>query len=448
MLKSKKFLIMLGIMFLGLLFYCSDSQAYSWPVADNNGEIDYKTTYIEYGYGRRRYRVDNSKWKDEGSYLNTENHYGIDITGNPNETYKIVSVSNGTVLATSADRVYGPGISFQNNNQRKGIHSRDGGGYGNYILIKDKDTDFVFMYAHLAPNTINLKKGDSVNIGQVIGTMGSSGDSGHMHLHFEIRRNSYVASANTTKYDYQSNNSETINPVRYIYTYQMTYDYVRELYKTILGRDTGEDNSWIDKIMKGELSQSQVLKNIINSREFRNKNCSNEDYVEILYKSCYLRGSNYDAKRRYVQLLNSGTSRNNILNEFLNSAEYKNLCTTYYARDFISNLYKGIYGENLDSVNLSIWTKIVDTGTQTPAQAISSLYNSKQFVQNNFSNIDYVRKLYNGCLLRDANINSDNSHVRNLNNGVSRQQVLKNFVNSVEYRNLVAKKYGLTNIGL
>lgn len=92
------------------------------------------------------------------NYCKTENHHGVDITGTPGATYKIVSVSNGTVIATSANRSTYAGTSFANNNQRQGPNHSNGGGYGNYVLVKDNNSNFVFVYAHLSPNSLTVKK--------------------------------------------------------------------------------------------------------------------------------------------------------------------------------------------------------------------------------------------------------------------------------------------------
>lgn len=458
--KTKKILILLGISFAFALFFNLKSYGYSWPIADSNGKVDYQSTYIEFGYGKRTYTVDNNLWKQEGSYCKTENHYGVDITGKPNTTYKIVSVSDGTVIGTSNNRASSIGISFQNNNIRRGNRSGDGGGYGNYVLIKDNDSDKVFLYAHLAPNTINVSRGTRVKLGQVIGNMGSSGDAGHMHLHFEIRRNISSALASpkstrsnlrlTTRFDYESNLSETINPVKYIYTYQMANDFVTDLYNNALGRepDAKGKADWIDRIMTGKFTQSQVVQGFINSNEFKNKKYNDSQYIEMLYKACLQRNSDSNGKAHYIKCLNSGISRENILNRVANSSEFNNLCTNYYAKDFATSLYKNILGRNPDYNGLKGWTANITSNRLTPVQVIKGFYNSAEFNKKKYNNSDYVERLYRGCLQRNSDVNGKKTHMNLLNRGVARDQVLKGFLNSTEYRKMITKKYGLSNVGL
>ena len=57
-------------------------------------------------------------------------------------------------------------------------------GYGRFVVI-DHQIDYVTLYAHL--DRILVSEGDIVGQGQVIGTVGSTGNSTGPHLHFEIR---------------------------------------------------------------------------------------------------------------------------------------------------------------------------------------------------------------------------------------------------------------------
>ncbi len=66
----------------------------------------------------------------------------------------------------------------------------DNSGYGNQIVI-DHGNGFITRYAHLS--YIQVKPGEHVTRGSVIGQMGSTGHSTGPHLHFEIRRGSGVS---------------------------------------------------------------------------------------------------------------------------------------------------------------------------------------------------------------------------------------------------------------
>ena len=62
-------------------------------------------------------------------------------------------------------------------------------GYGNRIVIKH-DNEYRTIYAHL--RDIYVSKGDTVIVGQEIGTVGNSGLSTGSHLHYEIRHNGHA----------------------------------------------------------------------------------------------------------------------------------------------------------------------------------------------------------------------------------------------------------------
>jgi murein DD-endopeptidase MepM/ murein hydrolase activator NlpD len=89
-------------------------------------------------------------------------HKGIDITGNKN----ILAADNGKVKETG--------------------YKSD---YGNYIIINHLN-GYETLYGHLSK--ISTTKGKVVEKGEVIGTMGSTGDSTGVHLHFEIIKSGAV----------------------------------------------------------------------------------------------------------------------------------------------------------------------------------------------------------------------------------------------------------------
>ncbi len=64
------------------------------------------------------------------------------------------------------------------------VSARGADGYGNLIVIAHGN-DQTTRYAHLS--RFAVAKGDRVTLGQVIGRMGSTGNSTGSHLHFEVR---------------------------------------------------------------------------------------------------------------------------------------------------------------------------------------------------------------------------------------------------------------------
>ncbi len=96
-------------------------------------------------------------------YSPETNHYGIDIGGSMGNP--IYAADNGVV-------VYSGWSTW---------------GYGNVIAV-DHGNGMQTIYAHL--NTLDVGCGAFVTRGDVIGTMGSTGNSSGPHLHFEMRLNS------------------------------------------------------------------------------------------------------------------------------------------------------------------------------------------------------------------------------------------------------------------
>ncbi|MVN92480.1 M23 family metallopeptidase [Mucilaginibacter aquatilis] len=68
----------------------------------------------------------------------------------------------------------------------KVVFSGRAGGYGNCVKIRHTD-NIETWYGHLS--RINVREGQRVNVGQLIGKVGSTGRSTGPHLHYEVRRN-------------------------------------------------------------------------------------------------------------------------------------------------------------------------------------------------------------------------------------------------------------------
>lgn len=105
------------------------------------------------------------------------NHGGIDIAGAGIMGTPVVAAADGTVIATNSSCTHNWGKSYS---------CGCGGGYGNYVMISHAGGKMT-VYGHLTSLTVS--SGQSVSRGQVIGYVGSTGNSTGPHLHYECRLN-------------------------------------------------------------------------------------------------------------------------------------------------------------------------------------------------------------------------------------------------------------------
>ncbi|MGE0633986.1 MAG: M23 family metallopeptidase [Pseudobdellovibrionaceae bacterium] len=105
--------------------------------------------------------VDDARFT-RGYFLGTKRpHFGIDLAGPKNTP--ILAAQNGVVIYT--------GRAFK--------------GFGRMVLV-ESGFGWATLYAHL--NKILVKEGQRVTQGEVIGSMGNTGRSRGVHLHFEVRK--------------------------------------------------------------------------------------------------------------------------------------------------------------------------------------------------------------------------------------------------------------------
>jgi hypothetical protein len=103
-------------------------------------------------------------WLSGYDYSPSTNHFGIDIAGTLGDA--VFASDNGVI-------VYAGWNNW---------------GYGNVVVI-DHDGGWQTLYAHLS--SFNVGCGQSVYQGDVIGAIGSTGNSSGPHLHFEMLNESY-----------------------------------------------------------------------------------------------------------------------------------------------------------------------------------------------------------------------------------------------------------------
>lgn len=101
-------------------------------------------------------------------------HQAIDIVGAGNTISDVIAYDDGIVVLVESGMT------------RTDTNSSGTASYGNFVKIKHGN-NIQTLYAHLKYGSVRVKKGDHVQKGQVIGTMGATGRAFGVHLHFEVR---------------------------------------------------------------------------------------------------------------------------------------------------------------------------------------------------------------------------------------------------------------------
>ncbi|MBE5806681.1 MAG: M23 family metallopeptidase [Clostridiales bacterium] len=115
----------------------------------------------------------------------TSPHTGIDLV--------VISISNPKICAVLGGKVV--------------VAKAGSTGYGNYVVIEHtlEDNSIIYtLYAHMKQGSIMVAEGSQVQEGQVLGIMGSTGNSTGNHLHFEIRVG-------------ENSSSKTVDPFPYLF---------------------------------------------------------------------------------------------------------------------------------------------------------------------------------------------------------------------------------------
>lgn len=116
---------------------------------------------------------------------NLKPHTGVDINiGVVGK--KVLAVADGTVVYSSA------------------IRGSDGryASYGECVIIHHPSINLFTVYGHMLENSRVVAQGQQVYQGQVLGIVGSTGNSSGPHLHFEVRT--------------KNSSSNAINPLPYL----------------------------------------------------------------------------------------------------------------------------------------------------------------------------------------------------------------------------------------
>jgi len=236
--------------------------------------------------------------------------------------------------------------------------------------------------------------------------------------------------------------------------------FVTRFYQLCLSREPDQEglDGWVTALLKGTLTGGDVGFGFIFAEEFLEKNTTNEEYLQILYEAFFNRDPDSAGRQGWLDALDGGSSRQDILNGFIYASEFAALCEAYGIKAFeghitkaqkesvmafVTRFYQECLGREADSVGLEGWVADLLNGIQTGADVAWGFIYSPEFVVKDTSNEQFLTILYKAFFDRNPDQGGWDTWLAELEAGKDPLVVLNGFIYSQEFAEL-CQRFGIT----
>lgn len=234
---------------------------------------------------------------------------------------------------------------------------------------------------------------------------------------------------------------------------KMIKDFIERLYIYVLDREpdpTGTEY-WEEKVARFEITGADVAWGFLLSKEFKDRNVSDSEFTDILYKVFFDREPDPDGKAYWISRLKNGATREEVAYGFIYSVEWANTCAGYgiYSGSdtkpdikvepteelvsFVTRLYGCALDREPDEAGLDYWCDELANFRITGENAAISFFLSNEFVSKNISDTVFIERLYKTFMDREPDADGKAYWLGQLKNGDSREHVIRSFSRSNEF---------------
>ncbi len=233
-------------------------------------------------------------------------------------------------------------------------------------------------------------------------------------------------------------------------------EFITRFYKNILGRDPdpGGLSYWSEKLKNS--TATAIALEFFNSNEYKALNPSNEEFINILYKTMYGREPDPGGYAFWKNKLDSKEmSKEEVMLAFFTSEEFKLLAAKFGVEaispidklhfipknsieGFIKRLYLLVLGRDADSGGVAYWKKEIEEGRKSFQKVALDFFGSEEFKSMKKSDEEFVDTAYFAFFSRYPDKNGKEYWVQELQKGKSRLEVVKGFSASKEFQDLIA----------
>jgi len=226
--------------------------------------------------------------------------------------------------------------------------------------------------------------------------------------------------------------------------------FVIRFYQLCLDRnaDGAGLTGWVDGLLDGSLTGSDVAYGFVFSSEFLEKNTTDEEYLDILYQAFFNRDPDPAGWEGWLSVLEGGTGREHVLKGFIYAREFNELCRDYGiipnpVAAFVTRFYQLCLKRDPDIAGLDGWVASLLSGENVGADVADGFIFSPEFTKTIITHEEYMEILYKAFFNRDPDEAGLSGWLDELNSGTSRADVLDGFIYSKEFAQL-CEDYGIT----
>ena len=239
-------------------------------------------------------------------------------------------------------------------------------------------------------------------------------------------------------------------------------DFVERLYVVALGRASEADGKahWCKVVGNGSYTGADAARFFFTCPEFEGKNLSNEDYVKTLYATFFDRNAtdDPDGYNFWLSKINDW-GRRRVLEGFIDSAEWCNICADYGVRsgastakatrasknatDFATRLYTECLGRDPETDGLNYWSLSLTNQERTGSQAAKEFFYSPEFKDKNLGDEEYINRLYKTFMGRNPDDDGKNYWLGQLGNGTMNRDQIFDFFSTCEEFTDICNQYAI-----
>ena len=233
-------------------------------------------------------------------------------------------------------------------------------------------------------------------------------------------------------------------------------DFVSRLYRNFLKREPDEKGlaDWVDALVSGRGTGAQVVSGFVLSNEYQANSLNNKEYITALYRIIFDREPDEGGLYGWISVLDNGGTYKKILEGFINSVEFDNLCkdlgietgsyksdeiadNNYLIASFVARLYRLILGRRYDREGLD--------NTATASEVVKAFFFSQEFLNRNLTIEQFLTIAYRAILGREPDPHGFKEWLDAMViivPPISREQIIDKFLKSKEFGEL-CKQYGI-----